>query len=102
LKRLVRTGAAALPPSADNQAWDKPVSVTPRRHTPGTAVRVMTFCGVELTGVVKSVRIVSGDPVYDVTPMGNLKIAEQRKAGVPVDETNARQDFVAFEWQITR
>lgn len=102
MKRLVRTGASSLPPAADSWVHEQPVAITHRKLQSGKTILVKTYCGVEITCIIRKVRGNPDDPIYDVSPVGDLKVAEFRKAGVPVDDNNARNDFVAFDWQIVR
>jgi hypothetical protein len=68
----------------------------------GKAIRVRTFSGVEIVCIIKNVRHTNTGPIYDVVPGNDPKVKEFRAAGVPVDDNNARDPFVAFDWQILR
>lgn len=95
MKRIVRTGASALPPSADAYRHELQPPVV-KTHPPGSLLKIRTFCGVEIICTVTGVR----GQVYDVRPAGDPMINEFQKAGVPITPSNARDQFVAFEWQI--
>jgi len=95
MKRIIRTGATDLPPSADSyRSTDAPAVV--KTYPPGTLVKVRTFSGVEIMCTIVGIRA----QVYDVRPAGDPMIRDFQKAGVPITPANARDQFVAFEWQI--
>jgi len=62
----------------------------------------MTYCGVEILCKVVGTRDVSGNTLYEVRPAGDTKEKEFQKAGVPIAPQNSRDQFVAFEWQISK
>lgn len=97
-RRLVRT--SALPKSADNFFDDKTQAPVTIKRAVGSLIVVKTFCGVTIQCRIVEVRSVSGDTVYDVKPAGDPLVREFQKAGVPVNDENARDKFVAFEWQV--
>lgn len=100
MKRIIRPTARDLPLSADAYAQREPAVTT--SYTPGRSLLIRTFSGVEITVQVCAVRQTSTGPVYDVKPVGDLKVKEFQKAGVPVTDANARDQFVAFDWQVIR
>jgi hypothetical protein len=71
-------------------------------YTVGRTLLIRTFSGVEIFVQVCGVRKTSSGPVYDVKPVGDLKVKEFQKAGVPVTDSNAADQFVAFDWQVIR
>ena len=97
-RRLVR--ASALPRPADEffqEKHDPPVVTT---RVVGSLINVKTLCGVTLACRIVEVRRVTSGVVYDVRPAGDPMVREFQKAGVPVTPENARDKFVAFDWQI--
>jgi len=39
---------------------------------------------------------------YEVKPVGDLKVRDFQKAGVPITQDNAQSQFVVFDWQVVR
>jgi hypothetical protein len=99
MRRIVRTGATDLPPSADSYkaAATPAVTVT---HPPGATISVMTYAGVKVMCKVVGVRKLKEGCAYDVRPLGDLKVKDFQKAGVPITQDNGAGQFVAFDWQI--
>ena len=97
-RRLVRT--SPIPKSADDFFEENHdlQDVTPR--VVGSVIYVKTFCGVTLACRIVEVRRVSSGVVYEVRPAGDPMVREFQKTGVPVNPDNAREKFVAFDWQI--
>lgn len=99
LRRIARPIASDLPPSADRHNYD----VTPpvvSTHTVGKILNVTTFCGVTIRCKIMSVRSSKEGNIYMVKPEGDPKVSEFQRAGCPVTQTTAFDQFVAFEWQI--
>lgn len=97
-RRLVKTSPVVR--SADDffQEKNDPPVVTAR--VVGSVINVKTFCGVTLACRIVEVRRVSSGVVYEVRPAGDPMVREFQKTGVPVNPDNAREKFVAFDWQI--
>jgi len=100
VSKVIRRTAKDLPPVADTYTQKEPDVMASYRA--GKALYIRTFSGVELMVEIIKVRQTSTGPVYDVKPVGDPKIKEFQKAGVPVNESNAREQFVAFDWQVIR
>ncbi len=98
LKRIVRSGARDLPPSADRYEPPKPAVV--ETHASGKVLSVLTHAGVEVTCKVVGVRALPEGPIYEVVAVGNKKVKELRDAGVPVDDDTVCHKFMVFPWQV--
>jgi len=101
MKRIVRTGATNLPPMADGYRPPEAPPVTVG-HAIGSVVHVLTFCGVEISCKVLDMRQAKDGIRYEVKPVGDLKVRDFQKAGVPITQDNAQGQFVAFDWQVAR
>jgi len=99
MKRIVRTGATNLPPSADSYRHVEGPPVIVGRAV-GTSVTVRTYCGVDVTCKVVTMKQTKDGIRYEVRPVGDLKVRDFQKAGVPITSDNAGAQFVAFDWQI--
>lgn len=99
MRRIVRTGATDLPPSADSYKAAAAPSVIVT-HSPGTTIGVITYAGVKVMCKVVEVRKLKSGLAYDVRPVGDPMVKEFQKAGVPITQDNCYSQFVAFDWQI--
>jgi len=99
MRRIVRTGATTLPPAADSYK-PTPAPAVIITHQPGAHIGVVTYCGVRIMCKVIGVRKLKDGFAYDVKPVGDPKVKEFQKAGVPTTQENAYEQFVAFDWQI--
>jgi len=99
MKRIVRTGATNLPPMADSYRHPEVPPVTVG-HAIGSVIQVRTYSGVEISCKVLDMRQVKDGIRYEVKPVGDLKVRDFQKAGVPITQDNAQVQFVAFDWQI--
>lgn len=97
-RRLVRS--SPIPRSADDFFQDRREPAVVATRVVGSVINVRTFCGVTLTCRILEVRSSADGVVYDVKPAGDPMIRAFQKAGVPVNLENAREKFVAFDWQI--
>ena len=67
----------------------------------GKFVDVTIQSGIVLQCKILSHRHINNEPIYEVVQVGNnLKLAEQQKLGVPVDNITVMQPFIAFVNQI--
>lgn len=71
-------------------------------HAIGSIIQVRTYCGVEISCKVLDMRQVKDGIRYEVKPVGDLKVRDFQKAGVPITQDNAQGQFVAFDWQVVR
>ena len=100
LRRVARTGATNLPPSADAYVHQQQPVV--ENHAVGKILSVITYCGVEVTCRVTNVKEDTAGVIYEAVPVGNKKSRELRTAGVPVDDDTVNHKFIVFPHQVVQ
>jgi len=99
---LSKTSSHCIPKNADKfytkQENSEAIEIAIPR---GKIVDVTIQTGIVLRCKVLTYRQVNNEPIYEVVQVGtDLKLKEQQKIGIPIDEISVLKSFIAFAHQI--